>query len=124
LGISPDMIRSDVASSVQAAGYNGDPSQVHLTPNANTDASGGKIWTLTHTDPQTGLSDVLLDNQNRPLQYHVPQGQDFARARQQLINQKLDAARAARDEDRRLAADPIAGEQELSNFYLRHPSMN
>ena len=45
LGVSPDLIRSDVASSVKAAGYQGDPSQVHLTPNANTDASGGRIWT-------------------------------------------------------------------------------
>lgn len=119
LGVTPDMIRSDVASSAAGAGYTGDASQIHLTPNAYTDSTNGRVWTLTHVDPQTGQPDVLLDNRNQPLMYHVPQGQDFAKARQQLINQKLDAARAERDQQRKNSAEQIQGEQQLADQYLR-----
>ena len=35
-------VRADVAASVKDAGYTGDPSQIHLTPNAQTTASGGR----------------------------------------------------------------------------------
>lgn len=111
-------VRADVASSVKAAGYDGDPSQVHLTPNANTDASGGKIWSLTHVDAQTGATDVLLDKNNRPLQYHVPDGPDFAKQRQTIIEQKLSDARALRDAQRENSADQIKFEQQLADQYL------
>ena len=124
LGVTADIIRSDVAASVKSAGFTGDPAQVHLMPNANTDSSQGRNWSLVHTDPTTGLSDVLLDHNNRPLQYQVPAGADFAKARQALIEQKLTAAREQREQQRKTAAEQIPGEQELADFYLRHPSMD
>lgn len=118
LGITPQVIRSDVAASVKAAGYAGDPSQVHLTPNSNTDASGGRIWTLTHVDPKTGFPDVLLDQANRPLQYQVPAGPDFAKARQALIEQRIALAREQRDANRKNSADQTMYEQQLADQYL------
>jgi hypothetical protein len=110
-------VRADIASSVKAAGYDGDPSQIHLTPNALTDQTQGRVWSLTHTD-SNGVEDVLLDDHNQPLQYHVPGAQDFAKQRQALIEQKMDAARKQRDFERSVSADQIQGEQQLSNFYL------
>jgi hypothetical protein len=112
-------VRADIASSVKDAGYTGDPSAVHLVPNANTDASGGRIWSLVHTDPQTGLSDVLLDKNNRPLRYHVPTGPDFAKARQELIEQKLAAARAQREAARQSALDQNKYEAQLADELLQ-----
>jgi hypothetical protein len=118
LGVSSDVIRSDVASSAAAAGYTGDASQIHLTPNAYTDSTNGRVWTLTHVDAQTGMPDVLLDKNNQPLMYHVPQGQDFAKARQSLINQKIAAARAERDQQRQNASDQMMFEKQLADQYL------
>jgi hypothetical protein len=118
LGVTSDMIRADVAASVKGAGYNGDPSQVHLVPNSNTDSSQGRVWSLVHTDPTTGVSDVLLDSKNQPLVYHVPQGQDFAKARQNLIEQKLAGARAERDANRQNSAEQTMFEQQLADEYL------
>lgn len=117
LGVPADVIRNDVASSARAAGYTGDPAQIHLTPNAYTDSTNGRVWTLTHIGPD-GAPDVLLDKDNRPLLYHVPLGQDFAKARQALIDQKIAAARAQRDRDRANAAEPSPVEQQLSQMYL------
>src|SRR5258708_4004842 len=90
-------VRADVAASVLAAGYTGDPSQVHLTANAQTEQTKGKVWTLTHTAAD-GTQDVILDPKNRPLQYAIPQNSgDFARSRQAIIDQKLNEARKERD---------------------------
>lgn len=111
-------VRADIASSAKAAGYAGDPAQIHLVPNAATDASGGRIFALVHTDPATGLSDVLLDKNNRPLQYQLPSTQNFAQARQQLIEQKLAAARKERAQQRQDSANASQFETELSNHYL------
>jgi hypothetical protein len=110
-------VRADIATSAKAAGYDGDPSQIHLTPNALTDQTQGRVWSLTHTD-SNGVEDVLLDSHNQPLQYHVPGAQDFAKQRQQLIDAKMDAARKQRDFERSVSADQIQGEQALSDFYL------
>ena len=115
-------VRADIASSAKDAGYDGDPSQIHLIPNNNTDASGGRMWSMVHVDSQTGLNDVLLDKNNRPLQYALPSGPDFAKARQALIDSKLAAARAERDAQRQNSADQIKFEQQLSNFYLNNPT--
>jgi hypothetical protein len=115
-------VRADIASSVKAAGYQGDPSAVHLTPNENTVSSQGRSWTLTHTDPQTGAQDVLLGSNNRPLRYDLPSGQDFAKAQQDLAAQKIDAARKQRDVNRATSADQDRIEQELSAHYLNPKS--
>jgi hypothetical protein len=92
--------------------------QLHLTPNANTDASGGRIWSLTHVAPD-GAQDILLGPNNRPLQYSMPSTQNFAQARQALIDQKLDRARQQRDFDRQTSLDQIPGEKQLADHYLR-----
>ena len=111
-------VRADIASSVKAAGYQLDPSQVHLVPNAYTDASGGKVWSLVHTEP-SGLSDVLLGKDNRPLVYHVPTGPDFVAAREKIIQQKLTQARQLRAEQRQNSSDQIMFEKQLSDEILR-----
>jgi len=111
-------VRADIATSAKAAGYDGDPLQLHLTPNANTDASGGRIWSLTHVAPD-GAQDILLGPNNRPLQYSMPSTQNFAQARQALIDQKLDRARQQRDFDRQTSLDQIPGEKQLADHYLR-----
>jgi hypothetical protein len=118
LGITPEAIRADVASSVKDAGYTGDPSAVHLTPNADTAGSGGRVWTLTHVDPQTGMSDVILGKDNRPLVYHVPSGPDFNKLRAGLVEQKIAAAREERDSVRANSAEQIMFEQQLASQYL------
>lgn len=111
-------VRADIAASAKDAGYSGDPSAIHVVPNSNTDASGGHIWSIVHVDPQTGLNDVLLDHQNRPLQYTLPAGPDFGKARQAIIDQKLSQARALRDAQRENSLDQIKFEKELADTYL------
>ena len=111
-------VRADIASSVKAAGYTGDPSTVHLTPNESTVASGGRSWTLTHVNA-SGANDVLLDAQNRPLRYDVPSGQDFAKAQAALASSKIDQARLLRDQDRQNSADVNRYEQQLANQILQ-----
>jgi hypothetical protein len=110
-------VRADIASSAASAGYTGDPSQIHVTPNANTAASNGRIWSLTHVAAD-GTADILLDNNNRPLQYHLPESQDFAKVRDQRIAAQLDEARKQRDFERSVSTDQIKGEQQLSDYYL------
>lgn len=110
-------VRSDIASSAKAAGYTGDPTAIHLTPNANTTASGGKTWSLTHTAAD-GSTDILLDRNNRPLQYQVPAPQDFQKVRDARIAAQLDNARKQRDAERSVSSDADRLEQQLSNHYL------
>lgn len=112
------VVRSDIATDAKAAGYNGDPSSIHLVPNSYTDASGGKVWGLVHTDPKTGLSDVLLDKNNRPLVYKLPSGPDFIAARQRLIDEKLAQARQERADWRANSAEQITYEKQLSDEML------
>ncbi|HEX4268431.1 MAG TPA: hypothetical protein VHY36_11125 [Steroidobacteraceae bacterium] len=111
-------IRADIASSVKAAGYGGDPSTVHLVPNAETDATRGRSWSLVATNPATGVDDVLLDKSNRPLVYHTPSGPDFAKAQAALNEQGLARAREERDGWRQAAGVAIPFEQELSQQML------
>lgn len=118
LGVTPEQIRADVASSVQATGYSGDPAQVHLVPNAETDASAGRVWGLVHTDPTTGLSDVILNSRNQPVVYHVPAPPDFAKAQQARFDERLAQARQLRADQRKNTEDRIQGEEELANQYL------
>lgn len=112
------LVRADIAKTAQSLGYTGDPNDLKLTPSPLTDQSQGRFWTLTHTDAQ-GVTDTLLDSKNQPIQFDVRQtSQAYAKQKQDLINQKLDAARKDRDFQRSQAAEQIQGEQQLSNMYL------
>jgi hypothetical protein len=111
-------VRADIASSVKDAGYAGDPSAIHLTPNESTVPSQGRSWTLTHADSVTGAPDVVLDKNNQPMRYDVPSPQNFAKAQQDLAAQKINAARAQRDQNRQNSTDADRVEAQLSSFYL------
>lgn len=112
------VVRASIATNAKEAGYAGDPADVKLTPNANTDSSGGRMWTLTHVDPKTGDSDAILGGNNRPLVYALPSGPDFAKAHQDLVDGKLAAARSLRATQRQTSIDRNKFEERLSSVYL------
>lgn len=112
-------VRADLAAAAKDTGYAGDPKTLRLTPNGDTDASGGRVWGVTHTDPNTGLEDVLLDKNNRPVRYALPAAPDFKKAREALVEKKLADARAERDAQRQNSADQVKFEQQLADQYLR-----
>lgn len=116
-GISPAIIRQDVATSAAGAGYTGDPTQIRLVPIPDTNRTQGRVWGLEHVAPD-GTHDVLLDSKNRPLQYALPGGQDFAKAKAAIVAAGLDDARRQARAERESAADAIKGEQQLAEFYL------
>lgn len=111
-------VRSDIAAGAKAAGYQGDPSALHLTSGANTTASAGRIWNVTYTDPQTGVQDVLLGKDNRPQQYTLPAPPDFGKTQSALAASKIAQAKALRDKERQESLDASAVEQRLSDYYL------
>lgn len=117
-GIQPDVIRADVASSLQSAGFKGDPSTVRLVENGATDRTKGRVWSLLKQDTD-GTVDSVLDQKNQPVLYELPLGKSFEAARQTLLNQKLIQAKATRDAIRQNSTDQIALEKQLSDFYLR-----
>lgn len=117
-GIPTAMIRDDVATSVKAAGFAGDPADVHLVPTAQTDRTRGQQWGLVHVDPKTGAMDTINDDKNQPVTYQIPLGQKFNETRQHLINAQLDDARKQRDVQRTIDADAQIAEQQASDFYL------
>lgn len=112
-------IRSDIAAHAKEIGFKGDPSTLHLTPNGNTDATRGRSWSVTYVDPKTGVTDVLMDQNHRPLAYHLPTGPDFVAARQRLFEQGLARARAERAADRKNTLDQNMYEQQLADEILR-----
>lgn len=111
-------VRADIAASVKDAGYTGDPSAIHLTPNENTTLTGGRSYTLTHVDAQTGAADVLLDKNNRPLRYDLPVPQDFSKSQQALAGQKIAQAKTLRDQQRANSLDQDQYEKQLADMYL------
>jgi len=111
-------VRADIAAGAKAAGYQGDPSALHLTSGANTTASQGRIWNVTYTDPKTGAQDVLLGKDNRPQQYTLPAPQDFAKAQAALAARNIAQAKAARDQARQNSTDIDRIEQQLADQYL------
>lgn len=122
LGVAPDVLRADLKDALKDTGYTGDVGQVRLVTNSATDASQGRIWSVQHVDPKSGVPDVLLGKDNQPLVYHVPQGQDFSRAQQSLNAEKIAAARDERVKDRATRAEQIQGEKEMAEFYLGTPA--
>lgn len=116
--IPPQIVRADVASSVKAAGFTGDPSEVHLVPTAQTDRTRGQQWGLVHIDPKTGAMDTINDDKNRPVTYQIPLGQNFNETRQHLIDAQMADAKRQRDVERSVATDQIAAEKQASDYYL------
>lgn len=117
-GISPDVIRADVAASLKATGFTGDPASVRLVPNGATDRTKGRVWSLLKQETD-GSIDAVLDHKNQPVLYQLPLGQSFEAARRSVLEEKLRQARVARDVARQNATDQIALEKQFSEYYLR-----
>ncbi len=119
LGVTSDIIRSDLADHAKAVGFTGDPAELQLVPGPYTDSSGGRAWRVEHADPKTGVRDVVLDKNNVPIGYVIPTGIDFEKTRQALLDKKIAVAKAERDAARKTDAEQINGEKELADHWLR-----
>jgi hypothetical protein len=95
--IPAPVVRADIAASLKDAGHTEDPADVKLMPNAQTDQTQGKVWSMVHVDPKTGDQDVLLDKRNQPLLYMIPTNtKAFDDTRRAVADQKLTEARIQR----------------------------
>jgi hypothetical protein len=109
-------IRDDVAKSARAAGYTGDPANLHLIPDPVLGDRG--VANVEHVDPVTGIHDVLRDNTGGVLRYQPPTAD-----RDAIQKAKDDAATARRiafrDQRTATAAEDDAVQKRLQAIYLR-----
>ncbi len=121
-GLPPAFVRTDIAQTLHDAGVAVAQDSVRLVPNAATERTKGRVWTLVHTD-EYGAQDVLLDQRNKPVLYQLPLGQDFERTRDAIKRSKLEAAQRERDAEQRNAADQTELEKHLRAIYSVDPSL-
>lgn len=95
-GMTPDVVRADVASVLSEIDFVGDTETVQIVPIPDTERSRGRVWMLKTTD-EFGVPDIVRDSQNRPVYYELPLGNDFEAARERVNQQMLDAAAEKRD---------------------------
>jgi len=116
-GLTPEVIRSDVAASVPAS------PDARLIPMGETARTGGRVWHLGKVN-EYGAVDVILDEHNRPQRYELPISQEaFDAVHTRLAAEKVAAARVA-SRERRLnleamrqsGGDPIAFNEILSKL--------
>ena len=109
-------IRDDVAKSARAAGYTGNPANLHLIPDPVLGDKG--VANVEHVDPVTGIHDVLRDNTGAVLRYQPPSAD-----RNAIQKAKDDAATARRiafrDQRTVTAADDDEMQKRLQAIYLR-----
>jgi hypothetical protein len=93
-GLDPAVVRADIAASVEPLGL--DPAKVQLVPSASTDRTKGTTWALGYVD-ETGMPEIVLDKNNRPLAYGLPLGVGFAEAKAAARAKNLTRAQVERD---------------------------
>ena len=109
------VIRDDMVKSAKAAGYTGDPANLHLIPDPELGDRG--VANVEHVDPVTGIHDVLRDNAGGVLRYQPPMADRAA-----IQKAKDDAATskriAFRDQRAAAAADDDAYQKHMQQLYL------
>lgn len=98
-------VRQNVEDTAKANNYQGDPNHVTLVPASGlTDPSQGRFWQLHYTD-KDGVEEPLLGADNRPVLFDMAKGKpDFATTQAALAAQKIQSARALRDQQQQTDA--------------------
>jgi hypothetical protein len=102
MGLPPEVVRADIAASVEPLGL--DPAKVRLVPGPSTDRTKGMTWALGYVD-ETGMPEIVLGPDNRPLAYALPAGTGFAEAREAARRKNLARARVEREAEERSEAE-------------------
>lgn len=103
-GLTPEIIRADVAETLKQVNYAGDPKEVSVVPTdqvGRTKGAGG--WLLVHTD-EDGNREAVLGPDNLPVAYDLPLGNDYERLHAAELAAKLTQAYKDREEQRRVEA--------------------
>lgn len=102
-GVDVTVIRSDIDAVGKAAGIT---TPVRMVPSQATDTTQGLLWEL-HTTDEDGYEVVLLDEQNRPVQYAIPTDtKPYLDAQEKAKAEAVERARKV-GEQRRKALDNL-----------------
>jgi len=96
LGLDPATIRQDLAETVKALGYEGDPATIRLVPVRATDRTRGLTWGLETVD-EFGVKDVVRGTNNREIGYTLPSAEGFERMNQKILDELRAEAQAERE---------------------------
>jgi hypothetical protein len=100
-GLSADVVRQDIADTLKAADFKGDPKSVRLVPDGNTDRTKGRAWGLITVD-EDGNYDTVRDHQNRVVSYALPFGEDYSVAKGKILADKVAEAKKERDKQHKV----------------------
>ncbi|HYM46730.1 MAG TPA: hypothetical protein VES65_11305 [Solirubrobacteraceae bacterium] len=99
-GLTADVVRRDVAASIEHNGIAVDPSKVHLTATDDTARTSGQVWALTAPD-KVGAYDVLRGRDQQPLRYQLPVSPgDYAAVRERMVADAMAHARQVQAQQR------------------------
>jgi len=115
-GLTPEIVRSDVAATLTEIGVEADPAAVRLTPLPATERTRGRVWLLQQPD-EYGAYDTVRDKDNVPVLYELPLGNNYDAARRTLAQQKVDEAAAERERQQKREAR----ERELAEQFFLTP---